>query len=178
VRKRRRELLALTVLSVVVGLLWLASHFEAVGIGVGRIEPPGWSGGLLSAAAQDRCNVEVSLARGGLLIIVNGTRTDDVYYDQNMSSSRWGGNGLYYVEMGDVAAPYVWWPSSVRPETWAGLYTLVPFWMVEGVALGLLGLTWWRWRERPGVCRACGYSLSGLAGGAACPECGAAAGGG
>lgn len=57
-------------------------------------------------------------------------------------------------------------------------YVVVPSWPAP-VAIALTG--WWFWRGGTkrlrgairGLCRRCGYSLAGLAVGAACPECGA-----
>jgi hypothetical protein len=40
------------------------------------------------------------------------------------------------------------------------------------LATGFVGFRWWRFRRRPGSCKACGYDLAGNVGGV-CPECGA-----
>jgi hypothetical protein len=82
-------------------------------------------------------------------------------------------------------SPEVSWMIDVRPspirwrfDWWhikPGWAVLVPLWC-PALALGLLaGGVEWRHRRRGrglGLCR-CGYSLTGLPAGAACPECGA-----
>ncbi len=52
--------------------------------------------------------------------------------------------------------------------------------LFTGVLIALACLTWWLTRvpREPHQCPACGYDLRGLAGDAACPECGAAKSGG
>lgn len=51
----------------------------------------------------------------------------------------------------------------------------VPLWPLIVGASVITGFIWWRRRMRPftrGRCDGCGYSLTGLTAGAACPECG------
>lgn len=69
--------------------------------------------------------------------------------------------------------PVVWWP---RAHRWGAdsFEVQVPLWMPFAA---LAVPTCWLWyrdrRARPGHCL-CGYSLTGLAPGAPCPECGKA----
>jgi hypothetical protein len=93
----------------------------------------------------------------------------------------WGHSGDWVnsggLEVNARPSPYLkvlWWPDYARVgSTWI---LDIPFWMplaALGVAAGLLWRTHLiaRRRSRAG-CPACGYSRSGLAPGAPCPECG------
>ena len=68
-----------------------------------------------------------------------------------------------------------WWPSFIRrsPET----TTCIPLWILVVLSAVPTALLWRRdhiltKRARAGRCPKCNYDLSGLAAGAACPECG------
>jgi hypothetical protein len=67
--------------------------------------------------------------------------------------------------------PYVYFDSAKQWWCWTPLY--IP----AGISLTVAALAWRRERRirRLGLCGACGYSRAGLAAGAVCPECGAAA---
>lgn len=76
------------------------------------------------------------------------------------------------------------WPEWGRPSHFMSVavgalwYVRIPLWMLL-IPIG--GAEFWRRAAlrrsaRPGVCAACGYDLSGLAPGSACPECGESAG--
>ncbi|MCC6661714.1 MAG: hypothetical protein IT437_12605 [Phycisphaerales bacterium] len=74
-------------------------------------------------------------------------------------------------EFGTAWRPYTFTASvlSSRARVW-----ILPWWLViaaAGAPAALAFIPWRRWRRR-GTCRQCGYSLAGLAAGAACPECG------
>jgi hypothetical protein len=63
-------------------------------------------------------------------------------------------------------------PGWIYPRCWAVALWPLPLPLVgAGVWIGWLG---WRARRRQkrGACPKCGYSLAGIAAGAACPECG------
>jgi len=158
---------------------WVLSFYAPVGVGFGRLRRSAAPGGTVVLNNTTCANVELSLARGGLMLVLNGTRTDVVYYDQNMGCSSSDYGLLYTVKMDQVAAPIVWWPSSTIPkdwtgsaQNWAGRYTLVPFWVL--LIIGAAAMLWvWRRRPRPdGSCKSCGYNRHGIPPTAKCPECG------
>jgi hypothetical protein len=72
---------------------------------------------------------------------------------------------------------WFWWfeEDSVDGWGWSGVFVAIPLWVVW-VAIGVPTALLWhrdrRYRFGPGHCPNCGYSLAGLAAGAACPECG------
>jgi hypothetical protein len=156
-------------------ILWLVGLVSASGVGLGRLQPPGWTGGNLATAATARSNFEISLARGALMMVRNGTRTDVIYYDPNMGCTVWPGSqgtGLYEFRMNRAAGPIVWWPHIDRPAPWAGTYVLIPFWMILVLPFGgIAALLLTGRRKQPNACKHCGYDLSATPTGP-CPECG------
>jgi hypothetical protein len=109
------------------------------------------------------------------MVVLNGTRTDVIYYDDNMGCSSSDFGLFYTVQMQQVSAPYVWLPSCDKPEPWAGTYVLAPFWLLASVPLAIMCLLWLTRSPRAGHCPECGYNLRGLGAAPTCPECGATA---
>ena len=81
---------------------------------------------------------------------------------------------------GEAFAAWRWWPAIER-WTFASPYGVVngttvvmPLWMASVPMAAWTALLWRRLlrRRRVGACEACGYDRRGLAGDAACPECG------
>ncbi|MBC7773319.1 MAG: hypothetical protein H7210_12545 [Pyrinomonadaceae bacterium] len=145
-------------------LLLIISMWQNLGVG---IAPPGSS----VAWGCDKAICEVSMVRGGLLFVFNGTRTDSLIYDHSNGFSQFGGH-IYVLDVHTVAGRIIWWPRIEQPAPGCGPYVFMPLWPV------VLGCTFGAWRLRPrpdkNACKSCGYSRSGLPPGAPCPECGAA----
>jgi hypothetical protein len=168
-----RRLIALVFLAAVVIFFYIISFSTPNGVGWATTTLGGPSGAF-STPSVDRKGAEVSLARGGLMLVFNGTRTDASYYDDNMGcgysgSSLYGPNGLYFMHMDRVSAPVVWVPIATHPTTARGLYILIPFWLPLLIIAAAIPLSLRRTRTG---CPACGYDLRGLPKNALCPECG------
>ena len=77
--------------------------------------------------------------------------------------------------LGPEEYPFRWWFDWGQNSL--GWWFEVPIWFPALISLALAATafrldTLARRRGRPGVCKACGYDLVGLAAGAVCPECG------
>ena len=163
----RRRFCLVQLLAVLI--FWPLSYFVNAGFGLLNGNPSVRAWGV-GAAPNSTC-FEVTLARGGMLLVINGTRTDGIYYNTSSGSTSWGWP-IYFLLMENTNVPAVWFPSYARPAPWCGPYILVPWWLVV-VPSALLA----RWGLRsgpapPGKCTTCGYELAGLPCDAACPECG------
>lgn len=149
-------------------LVWAISLWQNLGVGVDSTGTPGGWG-------TSKAMFEVSMVRGGVVLIVGGTRTDSITYDPitGFTTSELFGGRVYVLDVHTVAGPLVWWPRFERPAAWSGPYIFLPLWPL---ALGCGATSAWLWgksrRIVPGVCPTCGYALAGLPAGAACPECG------
>lgn len=148
--------------------VWVPSLWWNAGVGLGA---PGMS----VAMGMGSANAEVSLVRGGLLLIINGTRADSVTYDPDenftCTATEAGFHGrLYILSVHTVAGPMVWWPRLERPGASREPYLFVPLWLV------MLACFYIAWRaiprRRKGACPSCGYPLAGLPPSSPCPECG------
>ena len=165
-RRRRITTWSLAVLaSLYFASLWALSFKSTDGFGIGS-----------QPSDPVRHNIECSLGYGGLVIVINGSRTDVIgNYDANMGCQYSSGGPamwFYTMAMERVAAPYIWLPSIHRPGISLGTYIFIPFWLlVPAPPLTLILYHRWRKRRLPGHCRACGYNLAGLTT-PICPECG------
>jgi hypothetical protein len=162
----RRLLVAPLILFVIA---WPVSLFLNIGVGLGR---PGagvvWGPGSAPGATI----WELTLIRGGLLLVIGGTRTDNIYYDgpTGYMSTGWP---VYLLIVDRCTGPIVWVPRIARPATWCGPYIVIPWWfaLIPAAPLARLGTRPKR-RSAEGLCEFCGYPRVGLPEGSACPECG------
>jgi hypothetical protein len=162
-----RRLSIVPLISVLVG--WPLSSFLNAGFGVLNGSPAvrAWGPGAASGSTY----AEITLMRGGLLLVINGTRTDDIF--EGTGGSSWNdGWPVYFLLMEKCSSNVAYLPRYVRPAAWCGPYIVIPWWLV---LLPSVALARWGLRRRPiapGKCEACGYSLAGLSLESACPECG------
>src|SRR5438046_6980713 len=89
----RRRLSLIPLIAVLVG--WPASFFIQGGFGLLNLSQAARAWG---PAAGSSC-FEVSLIRGGLLVVINGTRTDSIYPSDIMSGSMSIGWPVYLLLM-------------------------------------------------------------------------------
>jgi hypothetical protein len=160
---RGRAGLVLLGLAAVLGLLWASSYWANFGVGVGAGSRP------------QAVFVEVTTVTDGLLIVRDGTRTDNICYDGPTGYEYGPSDDLYLLTIDKACGPHVWWPRVEHPAPWCGPYIFVPLWMPILVCLALGCAVGFRRRSPPGTCEACRYPLAGMPPGAACPECGTAA---
>jgi hypothetical protein len=163
----RRRLSIVPLVAVLVS--WPLSFFLNAGFGVLNSNPAvrAWGPG----AAPSSTYAEITLIRGGLLLVINGTRTDDIL--NGTGGSSWSdGWPVYFLLMEKCSDQVAYWPRYARPAAWCGPYVVIPWWLV---LLPAVALARWGLRRRPiapGKCAACGYALAGLAADSLCPECG------
>lgn len=152
--RRAVELVSLW-LVIATCVVWVSSYWVNAGIGVG---------------STSKAKIEISTVPGGLMVVYDGTRTDNITYDD---STGWMmlGEGVYLLVVEKVTGKPVWWPWREWPAAWCGPYTFVPLWMVV-VASAVVLLSVQIYARQRG-CPMCGYSREGLAAGSGCPECGA-----
>lgn len=156
------------ILSLLGGVLWIASLWNNVGIGLDSATTP-------SRWGTSKATLELSLVRGGVLIIVGGTRTDLIAYDANTSFSLHQIGRIYFLDVGTVAGGHIWLPRVQRPAAWSGPYFFVPFWIM--ILPAAFTAVWActvisKRRSRLNACQHCGYALNGLPREGVCPECG------
>jgi hypothetical protein len=152
----------LFLLAVGLGLLWSSSYFANFGVGVGKGHGP----------SGDAAIVEITTVTDGLLMVLGGSRTDNICYDGSTGFSYGPSQALYGLEIDKIGGPHVLLPSVKHPAAWCGPYIFVPLWMPIALCL-FLGAGLVLWPRRPaGTCERCWYPLEGLASGAPCPECG------
>jgi hypothetical protein len=152
----------LFVLASILAFIWGTTYFTNSGIGVGK--------GTLTR--RDAAILEITTVTDALLVVCDGSRTDNLCYDGPTGFSYGPSEMLYYLDLDTLRGPHVLLPWVQRPAIWSGPYIFVPLW-IPIVACLVLGLVLRRWPGRPiGVCVKCSYSLAGLPSGAACPECG------
>jgi hypothetical protein len=141
---------ACAALAVVIALAWVAS---------------GWCGGLIYWRDSSGDGV-VSIGEG---------RVSCARFSIRMMQD----TGAHFDSRSQGA--WRWWFESRSANTLGVKYWLVivPLWpaflITAAGAAGLWRLDRWAAAANKGRCPSCGYDLRGLASGAACPECGAAA---
>ena len=160
-RWRRRWTRAGLISAAAIALVWLVSGWYGVGVE--------WEGTDARSAFDRRV-----LCWAGMIVAVN----------QPMRGPSPSSPSITVV--GPELLHELWQPSwnwlpDFRTDRGASMIA-VPLW-IPLVLLGVpTGVAWWRDRRRgrrlnAGECPSCGYDRAGLAAGAACPECGVAAGG-
>jgi hypothetical protein len=117
---------------VLVAIAWPMSFFINAGVGIAN---PVVSS-LGPGTARDDTMFEATLVRGGLLLIFDGTRTDNIFYDGNTGHASTGWP-LYLLLVQRCDGPVVGVPRIVHPATWCGPYVIVPWWVVAVPALVL-----------------------------------------
>jgi len=151
-----------------------------------------WGGAVVSVVL-----LVVWVVSGWYTVYCGTTHGWDVYFNAGMCDSVYypnyrSGRSSWYIDRRERAfsrdpAPFtlVWTFPSVSSEQWSvggdpATCVRIPLW--TPVALSGLATTMaWRLdtlarrRARVGLCRTCSYDRTGLAPGAVCPECGAAA---
>lgn len=131
----------------------------------------GVAAGLLVAAVfvmtRFRWEAWVQAPRLSVSVWVQG-RGMAITWGPEIAQSPGGGN---VSRARHVARPLLWWPSHEWKPGFSRTVWM-PFWTLLAPPLALAAIAR-RCRHRSGVCPACFYSLSGLAPGTHCPECGA-----
>ena len=164
-RGKMGELIVLAALILSIFLLALSARSN-LGIGID-------AAARLTGWGPDRAFVEASLVRGGVLFVMNGTRTDSVSsYERSTGASTFNpfGQRVYVLDVEPVIGKWVWMP---RLENPGGTYLFVPLWpFVVGFGAASFWIVARRRARVAGTCLRCGYVLTGLGAGAVCPECG------
>lgn len=106
----------------------------------------------------------ITIGRGSLLYSHSTTLADYIKDRRNATNTWW------------VRNPTAEW--QLLPAYYSGTFfrMYIPLWFPTALLLMPAGALWAidvRARRAPGLCRGCGYALTGLNPGSPCPECGA-----
>lgn len=141
-----------------------------------------WGGGVLRWGLLLLLGASVAHAAGGisrnvLLVVCNQVyaHTIDGRMVIGLDTGRRIAPTTYYQVLGDNTRTI--WHADFEFEIPGGgewIRTSSPLWAPPALLAMACALVWWprfRWRRKD-TCRRCGYSMTGLSDGTACPECG------
>jgi hypothetical protein len=150
-----------TVLCALIVFTWVSSRWLDFGVGP-------WFGGTRFCVAFYNGRLEAGVEWTG----------EAHTADELQAAAHWQAQDEWWCEVNKPErGGWRWWfeCDGFREPVERMEYVCIPLWAVltaVGVPTGILWRRDRRHRFGPGHCPKCGYSLAGLAEGAACPECG------